>query len=162
MGWYFTYGAYRRDIIREIVEESCHPADSTHGECLVLAHCCRGNVLWTVHDLPAGEGRQRYIGCFLLQRGTGDGWGYKPMDEGMGPFYYTCPLSYILLAGPTTHHGTLEWRRKVVEHHVEAARDCRFTTGRGVEMLEKIQEQFAADEIAIAAAEAGTAMKEAS
>ncbi|MCK5431218.1 MAG: hypothetical protein KAJ03_00670, partial [Gammaproteobacteria bacterium] len=40
-------------------------------------------------------------------------WGYKPLSEAEHPYYYTCPLSYLKLAPPTSP----EWREMVRAHH---------------------------------------------
>jgi hypothetical protein len=77
-----------------------------------LRHCYRGNaykgVLWSVWESPAGN----YIRCDLLHYRDGM-WMHKPMDESMGPFFYSCPLSYLKMApvaDPT-------WRECVVAYH---------------------------------------------
>jgi hypothetical protein len=53
-------------------------------------------VLWTVWEHRRREGAvDRYIGCDLLAGQRGYCWGYKDMEESMGPCYYTCPLKYL-------------------------------------------------------------------
>jgi len=113
MGWYYTTGAARRDIIKEIIEAHERP---NGGYFKTVRHCCSGNTLWTVHEnkvcTKTGDEISHWIGCYLLTRGTGDGWGYKPMDESMGPYYYSCPLSYLKMA-PATNE---QWRTGVVSY----------------------------------------------
>jgi len=98
MGWYYTPGASRKDIIAELIQSHDRPRG---GYFKTLRQCTSGNVLWTVHESLAcnpGTGcleTVKWIGCYLMSRGTGDGWGYKPMDESMGPYYYSCPLAYL-------------------------------------------------------------------
>lgn len=103
MGWYYTHGASRKDIIREL---------TVSGDSHVERWCLVGNTLWTVESR---EGQRWIIGCFLLTRGSGDGWGYKPMDEGSHPYQYSCPLAY-LDAVPVACE---EWRRRVRKYQAE-------------------------------------------
>lgn len=106
MGWLY-YASTRRDLIadRTKTEET-----DTH-KFVCLKHCTRGNVLWTVWqitDKATGEYR-RLIGCDLMQAHPVYGWGYKDLDESMGPCYYTCPLSYLDLV-PVKNE---RWRESV-------------------------------------------------
>jgi hypothetical protein len=107
MGWYFSIGGSRKEVIAE-VNEGWDGESAKHER---LRHCLRGNVLWGVWEqtVKATGAVDRYITCHLLSRGQGDGWGYKPMDESVGPCYYTCPLSYLEMAPEVN----AEWRRAV-------------------------------------------------
>lgn len=98
MGWDFTPGASRADIIKYI---------TTQPRCLKWK--LSGNVLWSLWD---GEWEQQWIGCSLLQNGGRDGWGKKDMEESMGPFQYDCPLEYLEQA-PVQNEA---WRAKVREY----------------------------------------------
>lgn len=103
MGFMFTQGATKKDVIKAITA----PYTSANSlRVVTLLQCLRGNVLWTVHETTLGE---RWIGCYLLGAERGFGWGYKGMDESMHPYYYTCPLSYLEMAPPTCK----EWREGV-------------------------------------------------
>lgn len=64
-----------------------------------------------------------FIGIDLMENGCatpGHGWGYKDMDESMGPCEVNCPLSYLKLASPPTGYA-IEWREKVREYHRKRA-----------------------------------------
>jgi hypothetical protein len=102
MGWYSTRGATKEDVVQELLQDTS-PID--HELC--------GSVLWAVVEFAD----RRVIGCFLLGA-CSDGWGYKPMDEGMHPYYYDCPLRLLELAPVACE----EWRAKVRAHH--AGRSC--------------------------------------
>ena len=67
------------------------------------------------HDLAPGQSL-RYIRCDLLE-GSGRQWGYKPMDESMHPFYYSCPLSYLDLAP----EQSAQWRAGVRAYHAQSS-----------------------------------------
>ena len=117
MGWYF-FSPSRSALIQELIQ----PWSTSRGACKVIAHTLRGNVLWSVvevtakkegehNSLPAGQ-LARYIRCNLLECSSGT-WGFKPLDEAMHPFYYSCPLSYLDMAPEQSH----EWREGVRAYH---------------------------------------------
>ena len=97
MGWDFTPGASRADIIHEIVSDP---------RCVASKRV--NNVLWSLWL----DTRSHWIGCSLLENGGRDGWGKKDMEECMGPFQYDCPLEYLEMA-PVTNEA---WRVKVRAH----------------------------------------------
>jgi hypothetical protein len=105
MGWLFGW-SNRSDLIHHLV--------SGNG-AKTLTHCCKGNVLWAVQELPDKAGVPvRFIACYLM-KGAGPAevscrWGYKDMDESMHPYYYTCPVSYFKLT-PVTNQA---WRDEVL------------------------------------------------
>lgn len=111
MGWYYTHGATRKDVIAELT-----PAEISRegGGCFrTLRHCCRGNTLYALHQsvLPDGSST-KWIGVYLMQRSS-DGWGHKPMDESMHPYNYACPLSYLDEADEPANEDAANWRAKV-------------------------------------------------
>jgi len=112
MGWYYTNGASKTDIVRELTEMD----DNGTARIRTLRHCLRDNVLWALVEVERygaePSDSKRYIACYLLQRGD-NGWGYKPMSESMHPYYYSCPLSY-LNACPETNR---DWRAEVRSRH---------------------------------------------
>lgn len=114
MGSFYTYGASRKDIIRERIatqENDFLKAETTR-------HCARGNCLWRlVRVLNKMTGDvSNYIELDLLLMNK-DGWGYKPMDEDSGPYYFSCPPSYIEQADPPQTDFSREWRKKVLDYH---------------------------------------------
>lgn len=119
MGWFFSPQS-RSDLIAELIA----PQETERASVTVIAHALRGNVLWSVAEVTAKvDGVHRdlargqslcYIRCDLLQRSGGE-WGYKPMDESMHPYYYTCPLRYLDMAPEQSH----EWREHVRAYHTQ-------------------------------------------
>jgi len=58
---------------------------------------------------------ERWIGCDLLDYSKADeGWGYKDMEEGMHPYFYSCPLKYLALVPAVASE---EWREGVRQYH---------------------------------------------
>ena len=113
MGWYYTNDGSRADVIAELTEDN-----SKEGKVYrTLRKCFRGNVMYALHETgPIGE-TKKWIGVYLLQKGTRDypGWGYKPMDETMEPYYYDCPVSYLDAADEPMGDGAKRWREVVRE-----------------------------------------------
>jgi hypothetical protein len=119
MGWYFS-----RQTRSKLIAELLKPQETECFSEKVIARALRGNVLWSVVELTAkveGGGRNlspgesyRYIRCDLL-KGGGDEWGYKPLDESMHPYYYSCPLSYLDMAP----EACPEWRQNVRAYHAQ-------------------------------------------
>lgn len=137
MGWYFTdHGTYQ-DLIAELTcEEPRQPAYQWSNEeqksvpvgfdmsrrtlHQALRHESGRDVLWTVEEhIRYTEPVQRttHIGCYLLARDR-NGWDYKPMDESMAPYYYSCPLEYLDMA-PEVHR---EWRQKVMPFQLQESK----------------------------------------
>ncbi|MGH8302755.1 MAG: hypothetical protein ACRET5_14950 [Steroidobacteraceae bacterium] len=116
MGWYFSRQT-RDKLIRELIRP--HESDRARSE--VIAHSLRGNVLWSVVRVtvkqpglldPKQDESKTFIHCDLLQ-GSGCEWGYKPMDESMHPYYYSCPLKYLEMAPVQSR----DWREGVRAYH---------------------------------------------
>lgn len=112
MGWLFTEGQSRADLIHRLTEPWSN--DGTDAHC--LHHTCVGNVLWTVWEHRHADGSaKRYIGCDLMRTQRSYGWGYKDMAESMHPYYYSCPLKYLELVPPASE----AWREGVREYHAK-------------------------------------------
>jgi hypothetical protein len=112
MGTTFTKGASKADIIREI--------RSLAGAGMLQSSVV-GSVLWTVEEYTQPEGGvRRIIGCYLLRASRGFGWGYKAMDESVGPSYYSCPLRFLTAQPVAWNEYSLGWREKVKAFHQAA------------------------------------------
>ena len=96
MGWDFTRGADKKDVIADVTAER-------NGWELVAKRTV-GNHLWVVWN-PPGEDRTPFIMLYLLSSERGFGWGYKDMDESMHPYYYTCPEKLLELAPEACPEG---------------------------------------------------------
>lgn len=122
MGWLFTQNQTRAQLIRHLIRTE----DNARARYVTLAHCVRGNVLWTVREvtyktdafgyLPGFP--YRYIGCDLMAGRRGFGWGYKDLCESMGPCYYHCPLTYLA----TVPEANADWRAAVRHWHERQSR----------------------------------------
>jgi hypothetical protein len=91
MGTYFTTNATQADIIRELVEPLKASGHLVTSRKVVE----QGEpVLWTVEKGERNSNPYQFIGCYVLRKSPG-GWGYKPMDETMGPCFYGVPKSWL-------------------------------------------------------------------
>lgn len=126
MGWLFKPGSSRKSLLAERIEGWQHTRpDGMTVTSTCLAHCYRGGsfsgVLWTVwertfeKDGEQVQPTERWIGCDLLQYSRADdGWGYKDMEESMGPYYFSCPLKYL---GMVPEVANEDWREGVRQYH---------------------------------------------
>ena len=132
MGWLFGWDD-RKSLANHLIEGN---------GVKTLRHCWKGNNLWTVQEHTAPEitydgqpnplaGTTRRFVCLYMCKGrdtydrrTGKydphGWGYKDVDEGMGPYHTNCPVSYIELVeaheaefGYEPNQYAKEWRAAV-------------------------------------------------
>jgi hypothetical protein len=128
MGWLFTVGSTRRELIAERTQDWQRASNEMLVDSKCLAHCFRGGrfsgVLWSVwertltKDGHEVEPTQRWIACDLLQYSrSNEGWGFKDMEESMGPYFYSCPLGYLEMVPIEQFGGNEEWRNGVRSHH---------------------------------------------
>ena len=122
MGWIFTGGASRADVIEDVTRTHTWRGNlgETH-EDRTIAKCIRGQNLWAVLErrVDLGEGfvvRDRLIYLYLLRKDDG-GWGYKDIAASMGPWEVNCPLSYLELSGDPSNDYEKTWRERVRDYH---------------------------------------------
>jgi hypothetical protein len=118
MGYDFTKGANKADIVKDILTGGAKPT-----EYFAVAHRTVGRVLWVVWEHESVDRNARFIGCYLLESQKGFGWGYKPMSESEGPCYYTCPLQFLEITPLPDSPFAAAWREKV-RHHREMMIGC--------------------------------------
>jgi len=109
MGWlYSERWPTRKHLITHLTENNEH--------CTTLKHCCVGNNLWMVKELPD---ETRFILLCLMQfhGGSYPYWGYKDIDETAGPNAVNCPLSYIEMCTEPNNDYSREWRERVRQYH---------------------------------------------
>ena len=110
MGWDFTSGATKADIIRAVTKTR----ESETAVWDTLAKCCRGNNLWTVQrsTVKATGEENRFIVLYRLGAEKDYGWGYKDIEESMGPCETGCPVAYYDLAPNPTEKYAIAWRER--------------------------------------------------
>lgn len=147
MGWLFTYGQTRAQLIQKCLHGGASPAGYTP-----LDHAVVGTHLWVVFERkgsasnPNGEPQgplassasasERFIALYLLRPKRRYGWGYKAIDEGMGPVEVDCPLRLLNLAGTPQGEYSAGWRERVGAARAEkSARKARIKSLRIGEMV---------------------------
>jgi hypothetical protein len=102
MGWDFTQGATKSDIVEQILTLG---ADDGR-QVSPIAHKVVGKNLWVVWQ----DGEERVLVLYLLDRHAGFGWGYKTITEAMGPYETNVPAEFLALA---THQTSTAFRERV-------------------------------------------------
>lgn len=111
MGWLFGWSS-RKDLVEHLTEKH-------GGNYKTIKSCSVGNNLWCVHEFTDQHSPRRFICLYLIKgpafgRVDRHGWGYKDVDESMGPSEIGCPASYLDLAQPEPTEGyAVEWRKRV-------------------------------------------------
>lgn len=107
MGWLYHDNMSKADLVENIRKDYAPGVCKTEA----LKSTLVGNCLWMLLKNDSGT----FIVLYLLQGGSKEypGYGYKDMDESMGPYFYSCPLSYLREA-PVANQS---WRDGVLKHH---------------------------------------------
>lgn len=132
MGWDFTKGASKQDIVNDLIKPWSGVNDdmTPNGSAYVcIDHSLRGNTLWAVWERISNGKSSRQIDCYILQSDKDYGWGYKSMSEDSHPYYYDCPLSFLDMVPVVCE----EWRSFVHNWHVnqKSKKNTRSTIGIG-------------------------------
>lgn len=123
MGWLFAMFPSKNGR-RELIDRLRSPARFGENTTL-LQSCIKGSRHWYL----AKTGHTVWIGLDLMAGGgKNQGWGYKDMDETVGPGYYDCPITYLDKASAPTGYA-IEWRQKVREHHAAMSARPSYETG---------------------------------
>ena len=122
MGWYFGHKT-RAALVAELreVAPGCRLLDTHEGQRGAFWLLIECGPEQTARGLPLV-----LIACDLIES-RGGSWGYKPMDESMGPYYFDCPLTWLDRA-PVLN---ADWRTSVRGWH-EAQRAERLNVLAGI------------------------------
>lgn len=102
MGWLFGWNSRK-----ELVDHLCQGNGVE-----TLKRCFKGNDMWTVQRTPGGV----VFACLYRmagRAGSRDGWGYKDVDETMGPSRTDFPVAWLDLLSPIESPYAIEWRQRV-------------------------------------------------
>lgn len=111
MGWTFPYTTPTRAAL---VQHLRRP--ERFGEKFELVRACAsGSHHWyLIRERATGL---HWIGLDLLQGARGEGWGYKDLDETVGPCAVDCPLAYLDAPHAEREGWAAQWRARVREYH---------------------------------------------
>jgi len=113
MGWDFKQGASKADIVKDLVSTVI----TANFIATTVAHKVVGQELWRLVEFSDDAGKKTVIVLDLLSSSKNFGWGYKEMDEAMGPYYYKVPKSFLDRA-PVTNPA---WRARVLSEATRKA-----------------------------------------
>lgn len=123
MGWLFGERT-RAELIERLRRTERYAPHNT-----LLESTVRGSRHWYLCKHESGL---VWIGLDLLA-GRGNQWGYKDMDESVGPCYYDCPISYVNRS--TASSGcSMGWKQSVRDYHAKKAAQPRAEAGLLVEL----------------------------
>jgi len=136
-----TYGGYNSR--KELVDEVTKTWESEHAIQVAEKKFFSGNDLWVLFartSKHASTDVERFIVLFKISRWGEGNWAYKPIEESMGPFEYSCPISFLDAAQHPFPNGYPEgysdWRANVRAWHarrnqkVEVGQVIRLTNGK--------------------------------
>jgi len=112
MGWLFSYNIRSK---REMVAHLRRPERFGQHHELLRTTIVGNNHWYLCRNLLTGL---VFIGLDKVAGGIKEGWGYKDMDESVGPCEVDCPLSYLSQASQATGYA-IEWRAKVRDFHAQ-------------------------------------------
>ena len=124
MGWLITQGQTKAELIEHLTEGDANLR--THRKCV------RGNVLWTIQENLKYPGLGRFIVAYLMVHDPGYGWGYKPVDESMGPADLSCPVSYLDEVPVPNSEFAAPWRERVRRRHADKQRLKRMVAAASI------------------------------
>lgn len=122
MGWtYFACSSHEKteNILRRNLEQNGQDGTTWRFHHLTM----RGSTAYAIVKLEKPDGTVDYWGEVILTSRKHHGeFGYKNMDEGMGPYRHDAPLSMIdeldrLAPNPGSY--AQDWRNRVRAHHAE-------------------------------------------
>ena len=115
MGWLFGWST-RKDLVDHLCEGN---------GVKTLKRCFKGNNMWAVQQTESGI---TFAVLYLIKgpaygnKNDRHGWGYKDVDETMGPYKLDFPVSWLDLLSPCDSEYDAEWRENVRKRAEQMAR----------------------------------------
>jgi hypothetical protein len=114
MGTYITPGATLKETIDEVLADyRVKPGEHAFDE---------GRCLWFVVHVTGNPARPEGYPIIALALLTPQGDGYKPMDETMGPYFWSCPKRLLELVPDPREGYSTQWRARMARK-LAGARD---------------------------------------
>jgi len=111
MGWTYPQETQTRE---ELVQYLRRP--ERFGERVQLVRACTvGSHHWYL--LRVVDTGLHYIGLDLMKGYKGQGWGYKDLDETVGPCAVDCPITYLDAPSAPAEGWAAQWRQRVRDYH---------------------------------------------
>ena len=114
MGWFYPYETTTRPSLIAYLLRPERFGDKVE----LMRSSVKGNRHWYLMRIK--ETGLHVIGLDLMQGTRGQAsWGYKELDESVGPFYYDVPITYLDAPADETVGSTAEWRARVRHYQAE-------------------------------------------
>lgn len=141
MGWTYTHKDEGESVKEFFSKEFGYANEKRKTRVLDCAVVCLREAYLAFEDMNLVDGTREVfaIVCALDYRPL-DHWnfGYKDMDETMGPYYYNCPERILNLLTPTDNEYALKWRRKCREAVERRKKVAKIKNGDILEFEEPI------------------------
>lgn len=120
MGWLSMQSLGGHAGPREYLDNQFTHEDADHRSRVLRSSITRRVYYAAVEHVRLSEGEREVWACVCLTRynpKARDGYifGYKDMEESMGPYYCDCPAAILDLLTPTDNENALSWRAKCRE-----------------------------------------------
>jgi hypothetical protein len=120
MGWLSMQSLGGHAGPREYLDNQFAHEDDQLRSRVLRSSICRRVYYAAVEHVRPPDGEREVWACVCLTRynpNARDGYifGYKDMEESMGPYYYDCPAVILDLLTPTDNENSLSWRAKCRE-----------------------------------------------
>lgn len=129
MGWLFSYDTSEKRP--QLLARLRRPERFAPDNELLRSSAIGNNHWYLAKHIPTGR---IWIGLDLMKGGgRTEGWGYKDLDESMGPCEVNCPITYLDLASEPEGYA-IEWRQRVRAHHAAKKARPKYEPGLEVEV----------------------------
>ncbi len=158
MGWLTGIPLpHGRSVSQEIDALLTHSCDGAYNQRVLRSALVAMSEYYAAVERIHGDGRlEVWAAMFLVEirrEGRFRTWGYKDMDETMGPAYTRCPLAILGLLTEPLNDQAANWRACCREHHARRARvtglkpgmrirlaaPMRFSNGRDVDVFDIVR-----------------------
>jgi len=117
MGWSYTYKPKEQSVEEFFRKQFDYDKDGKSGRVIACA-VKSFKTAYIAYEIKTPEKREVIAIVCLLDYKRNDlcNFGYKDMDECMGPCYYDCPRRILRLLTPTDNESARAWRKQCDEN----------------------------------------------
>ncbi len=128
MGWLFQSTPLRDETPAQVLARRFTHEDERTVATVLATATVRGTVYAAIRNTDKQAGTAYvFCGVFLVRNNVCDGFGYKAMDESMGPLEADCPGRILRLLSPveaiSNPGSAASWRERVARRRLERAGD---------------------------------------
>ncbi|WP_292531527.1 hypothetical protein [Methylocystis sp.] len=148
MGWLFHNDMLTHQTPAEYIAQHFSHENDTCKATVIATATVRGTIYAAIrNEIKNTNKTYVFCGVFLFKNNKKDGFGYKDMDEGMGPCEVDCPDRIMRLLSPVDDMPSpgyaAEWRTRVAaakQQRANARRNAKtFAPGDTIRLPEPVQ-----------------------